>query len=509
MSKIVLSCAVLFVLVLSVTPASAATCESLAGLKLPNTTITSAQTVAAGEFTPPAGGRGAPAPLKDLPAFCRVTATLRPSSDSDIKMEVWLPSQNWNGKLEAVGNGGWNGSISYNALSTSPGLGTALAKGYAAVASDLGHTGGNANFAIGHPEKVIDFGYRAVHEMTVQAKAITNAFYGNAPKYSYFYGCSAGGREAMKAAQMYPEDYDGIIAGSPGLDWTSRAAQAVRIDQMVLKDPSAKIPTAKLQLLNTAALNACDALDGAKDNIIENPKACKFDPGVLACKAADDGSCLTASQVELARAVYTSPVNSKTKREITGLYPGSELAWTDSGWSAPARSTGLEQFRNIVYQDPQWDISKFNWDTDVPKAEEVDKNTINALDPNLKKYFDHGGKLIQYHGWSDAQISPGNSTQYYQRVVDANGGSSKVMNNYRLFMVPGMGHCGGGTGAATFDMLTALEKWVEQKQAPDSIPGSHATQGKIDRTRPLCPYPQLATYKGSGDINDAANFSCK
>jgi feruloyl esterase len=506
MSKIVLSCVVLCVLVLTVIPASAATCEGLASLKLPNTTITSAETVAAGAFTPPAGARGTPMPLKDLPEFCRIRATLKPSSDSDIKMEVWLPSQNWNRKLEAVGNGGWNGTIQY----TPPrGLADAVEKGYAAVGSDLGHTGGNANFALGHPEKVTDFGYRAVHEMTVQAKAIINAFYGNAPKYSYFQGCSAGGREAMKAAQMYPEDYDGIIAGSPGLDWTSRAAQAVRIDQMVLKDPSAKIPTAKLQLLNTAALNACDALDGAKDNIIENPKACKFDPGVLACKASDDGSCLTASQVELARAIYTSPLNSKTKREITGLYPGSELAWTDSGWSAPARSTGLDQFRNIVYQDPQWDISKFNWDTDVPKAEEVDKNTINALDPNLKKFFDHGGKLIQYHGWSDSQISPGNSTEYYKRVLEANGGVSKVWNNYRLFMVPGMGHCGGGTGTATFDMMAALEQWVEQKKAPDSIPASRTVAGKVDRTRPLCPYPQLATYKGSGDINDAANFSCK
>jgi feruloyl esterase len=504
MSKIVLSCVVLCVLVLSVIPASAAaTCESLAGIKLPNTTITSAKTIGAGEFTPPAGGRGAPAPMKDLPAFCRVELTLKPSSDSDIKAEVWLPAQNWNGKLEAIGNGGWNGSITYrNGLD-------AVAKGYATVASDLGHTGGNASFALGHPEKVTDFGYRAVHETTVQAKALVDAFYGNAPKYSYFSGCSAGGRQAMKAAQMYPNDFDGIIAGSPGLDWTSRAAQAVRIDQMVLKDPNAKIPTAKLQLLNTAALNACDALDGAKDNIIENPKACKFDPGVLACKASDDGSCLIASQVELARAIYTSPLNSKTKREITGLYPGSELAWTDSGWSNPARSTGLDQFRYVVYQDEKWDISKFNWDTDVAKAEEVDKNTINALDPNLKKFMDRGGKLIQYHGWSDSQISPGNSTQYYQRAVDANGGLSKVMNNYRLFMVPGMGHCGNGTGTATFDMLAALEKWVEQKQAPDSIPASRTVQGKVDRTRPLCPYPQLATYKGSGDINDAANFACK
>jgi feruloyl esterase len=451
-------------------------------------------------------------PLKDLPEFCRIRATLKPSNDSDIKMEVWLPSQNWNGKLQGVGNGGWNGSIPYTSVGVGGGLADALAKGYAAVASDVGHTGGNASFALGHPEKIIDFGYRAVHEMTVQAKAIINSFYGNAPKYSYFSSCSAGGREAMKAAQMYPDDFDGIVAGSPGLDWTSRAAQAVRIDQMVLKDPSAKIPTAKLQLLHTAALNACDALDGVKDDIIENPKVCKFDPGVLACKASDDGSCLTASQVELARAIYTSPLNPKTKREITGLYPGSELSWTDTGWSAPSRSTGLDQFRYIVYQDEKWDISKFNWDTDIVKAEETDKSIINALDPNLKKFFDRGGRLIQYHGWSDPQISPGNSTQYYQRVLDTMGGPSKVMNSYRLFMVPGMAHCGNGTtgtGTATFDMMAAVVQWVEQKKAPDSIPASRTVAGKVDRTRPLCPYPQVATYKGSGDINDAANFTCK
>ena len=503
MSKIVLSCVVLCVIVLTVIPASAATCESLASLKLPNTTITSAQTVPAGGFTLAGGGGRGASQFSNLPAFCRVAATSKPSNDSDIKIEIWMPAQNWNGKFEAVGNGAWTGSIGYAAMAEG------ITRGYAVGSTDTGHTGGSANFAMGHPEKVVDFGYRAVHELTVNGKAIIEGLYGNAVRYSYFTGCSAGGRQALKAAQMFPTDFDGIIAGSPGLDWTGRAAGAVRIEQFIQKNENGRIPAEKLRMLNSAVINACDGLDGLKDGIIDNPTMCKFDPAVLQCKASDDASCLTPAQVQTAREIYVSPINPKTQREITGLARGSELGWTDLGWTASARSTGLDQFRYLVYQDPQWTVDKFNFDVDIAKAEQSDNNTINALDPNLKKFLERGGKLIQYHGWSDPQISPFNSTQYYERVVQAVGDANRVKNNYRVFMVPGMGHCGGGTGTSTFDMLSALEQWVEQKKAPDSIPASRTVAGKVDRTRPLCPYPQLATYKGSGDINDAANFSCK
>jgi feruloyl esterase len=246
-----------------------------------------------------------------------------------------------------------------------------------------------------------------------------------------------------------------------------------------------------------------------KDGLIENPKRCTFDPGILQCKDADGASCLTAAQVETARLIYSVAVNSRTGREVTGLEPGSELGWTDLGWTASARATGLEQFRFLVFSDPQWDVQQFNVESDLARAEESDRNTINALDPNLKAFIDRGGKLLQYHGWSDPQISPGNSTQYYTRVLQAPGGAAAVQRSYRLFMAPGMGHCGGGEGPNTFDMVGALEQWVESGKPPDQIIASHSTNGIIDRTRPLCPYPRVATYKGTGSTDEAANFECR
>ena len=487
---------------LTVVPVTAATaCEALAGLKLADTTITSAESVAAGAFVAPGGrgGRGAAQP--DLPAFCRVAATLKPSTDSDIKIEVWMPASNWNGKYQAVGNGGWNGAIGY------PAMMTALRRGYATSSTDTGHAGDTAEFAFGHPEKLIDFGYRSVHDMTVKAKAILGAYYDNPLKYAYWNGCSAGGRQAMKEAQKFPADFDGIIAGSPGLDWTGRAVGAMRIAQ-VAKDENARVTPAKAQIIHTAAIEACDAVDGIKDGVIDDPKKCKFDPGVLECKGADAPSCLTKAQAQTARMMYMSPVNPKTKREITGLEPGSELGWTDQGWTGGARNAGLSLFRFVVYKDPMWDADKFNFETDVVRAE-ADAEVTNALDPNLKPFFDRGGKLIQYHGWADPQISPGNSVQYYKRVTDANGGVARVQASHRLFMAPGMGHCGGGEGPNTFDMMTAIEQWVENKTAPVQIVASHSRDGKVDRTRPLCPYPQVASYKGSGSTDEAANFVCK
>jgi feruloyl esterase len=467
---------------------------------LPGTTITMAQAVPAGGFTPP-GGRGNAEPARDLPAFCRVAATLKPSSDSDIKMEVWLP-MNWNGKFQAVGNGAFTGNIAY------PAMMTALTRGYAVASTDTGHSGGSASFAMGHPEKLIDFGYRSVHETTVTSKKVIASYYDAGPKFSYWNGCSAGGRQGMAEAQRYPEDFDGIIAGAPGLDWTGRAAAANRVAQ-ALQNEERRLSQPKLQALHAAVLEACDTLDGVKDGVFENPKKCKFDPGTIQCKGADAPNCLTAPQVETARMMYSSPVNPKTKREITGVAPGSELGWTDQGWSASARATGLDQLRFIVFQDPAWDIQKFNFDADIARAEEMDNNTINALNPNLKPFIDRGGKLIQYHGWSDPQISPENSTQYYTRVADALGGMSKIQGSYRLFMAPGMAHCGGGEGPNTFDMVTALEQWVEQKKAPAQIIATRGRNGNVERSRPLCPYPQTASYKGSGSTDDAANFVCK
>jgi feruloyl esterase len=478
-----------------------ASCGELSKLALPGTTITLAARVDAGAFTPPAATRSEA--FRSLPAFCRVAATLKPTPDSDIKMEVWLPLSGWNGKFMAVGNGAFSGAISYSAMMV------AIGRGYAVGSTDTGHEGGSASFALGHPEKLIDFGWRAVHEMTATSKKIVAAYYDAGPRFSYWNGCSAGGRQAMKEAQRFPADYDGIIAGAPALDWTSRAAQAVRVAKTLEKTEAARLLRPQRELLHHAVLEACDALDGGKDGLIADPDRCTFDPAALQCKASNASACLTVEQVETARLIYSSPNNPKTGRPITGLSRGSELGWTDLGWTASARATGLDQFRFVVFQNPKWEMSEFSFDSDIARAEDTDAGTINALDANLKPFVDRVGKLIQYHGWSDPQISPGNSTQYYARVLQVLGGRNNVQGSYRLFTVPGMAHCGGGEGPNTFDMVSALEQWVERGSAPDQILATHSTDNVADRRRPLCPYPQIAAYQGTGSLDEAANFVCR
>jgi feruloyl esterase len=490
--------------------AAAASCESLSSLALKETTITTAQAVAAGAFAPPEGGGGRGggrgkqgAGYGDLPAFCRVAFTVKPSADSDIKVEVWMPASGWNNKFEADGNGGWTGSITPNTLAA------AMRRGYAAAMTDTGHDGGSASFALGHPEKVIDFGYRAVHEMAVKSKAIIMAFYGEAPKYSYWNGCSAGGKQGLKEAQMFPGDFDGIVAGTPVNDWVGRALGAVWMGQAMHNDEASYIPPAKYPAIHKAALDACDALDGVKDGVIDEPQKCKFDPKVMECKGADAPDCLTTPQVESARKIYSGVINPRTKEVIfPGLLPGSELGWGTQAGAQPF-GAGTDLFKYIVFKDPNWDYKTLNFDSDVALAVKADNNVMNAMDPNLKGYFDRGGKILQYQGWADQQMTGGNSPKYYQSVLDKMGGLSKVQDNYRLFMVPGMGHCQGGDGTDNFDKLTVLEQWVESKKAPDQIIASHMTNGAVTRTRPLCPYPQVAVYKGTGSTDEAVNFACK
>jgi feruloyl esterase len=472
-------------LMISAAPILAATCESLASLSLPATTITKTESVAAG--------------ANSLPAHCRVAATLKPSSDSDIKIEVWMPVSGWNGKYQAVGNGGWSGAIATNAMEE------ALKAGYATSSTDTGHEGGSASFALGHPEKLIDYAWRSEHEMTVKAKAIIAAFYGSGPKLSYWNGCSAGGKQALKEAQKFPDDFDGIIAGAPGNNWTGRALFAMWVAQAMHKDEAGYIPPEKYPLIHKAVVDACDELDGVKDGLVEDPTRCHFDPKVLECKGGDGASCLTTAQVESARKIYSGAINPRTKQQIfPGLEPGSELRWEVIGGPRPF-SIGDDFFKYVVFKDPKWDFRTLNFDSDAALAEKTDDGLINAVDPNLRPFFGHGGKLIQYHGWSDWQISPLNSVHYYESVLEAAGGASKVGASYRLFMVPGMGHCGGGEGPNRFDMVGALEAWREQQKAPERIVAS-TRDGK--QSRPLCPYPQRAKYKGSGSADEAGNFVC-
>jgi feruloyl esterase len=489
---------------LRVSAASAAACENLASLKLPNTTITLAQTVAAGAFESSTGrqGRGLAALYSELPSFCRVTATLAPSTDSDIKVEVWLPVSGWNGKFEAVGNGGWAGVISYPALSR------AVAAGYATASTDTGHVGNNGSFAVGHPEKVVDFGYRAVHEMAVQAKAIVDAYYGAAPKVSFWNGCSLGGRQGITEAQRYPADFDAIVAGAPAVNAMSLHAARIAINQIVHRSADSYIPPEKYSLIHNAALSTCDALDGVKDGVIDSPSLCKFDPKVLACKDADGPGCLTAAQVETARALYAPVKDPKTGTVVFPalLEPGSELGWATLAGPQPV-GTALDQFKYVVFGDTAWDWRTFNMTTDLARGIRQDAGVIDSGKVNLKTFFDRGGKLLMYHGWADQQVAASNSLDYFGKVTKT-AGKSAAGKSIELYMVPGMGHCAGGAGTDTFDMMAAIESWTKTGRAPESILASHRTGGIVDRTRPLCPFGKVARWKGTGSTDDAANFTC-
>ena len=542
-----LACAAL-ALLLAVLPTAATaqrSCENLSALKLPDTTVTLAQTVPAGDFVPPAvaslgapgdlpgrgqggrgaaegipqgargggapagrGGRGNPAAAiyATLPNFCRVAAEIKPTSDSGIKIEVWMPSSDWNGKLQSTGNGGWSGAIGYTAM------GQALARGYATAGTNTGHDGGSGSFALGHPEKLKDFGYRAVHLMTLEAKAIISAYYGRGPSLSYWNACSTGGRQGLREAQQFPNDYDGIIAGAPANYMTHLEAWTLWAPAAMNATPESAVPAAKFALIHQAVLAACDALDGVKDGVMEDPRNCHFDPKTLICKSGDASDCLTVAQAQTVTKIYEPATNPRTKAIIFPPFePGSELGWTFfAGPNPPSVATDL--FKYETFKDANWDWHTFDFDKDVALADKVDGGVLNTLDSNLEPFFARGGKLIQYHGWADSLIAPGNSIDYYESVVEKLGGVSKVDDNYRLFMVPGMGHCGGGEGATNFDMVTALEAWREHDAAPERViatkyAGNNPASG-VAMTHPLCPYPQAAQYKGTGDTNDAANFVC-
>ena len=484
--------------------ASPTPCEGLAALKLVSGRVDTAQAVPAGAFQTPAGrgGGGGNANYSSLPAFCRVSLTLTPSADSDIKVEIWLPQTGWNGKFQAVGNGGWTGSIGYPALSR------ALQKNYATASTDTGHKGERASFALGHPEKMIDFAFRAVHEMTVQGKVVTSAFYGSGPKYSYWNGCSSGGKQGLKEAQLFPDDFDGIIAGAPANNWIHQKAAVVNSSQTVHRDEAHDIPPAKYAVIHKAVLDKCDSLDGVKDGILENPRACRFDPSVLECKGADAPSCLTSAQLDSVKKLYAPVTVPKTGEFLfPGLEPGSELSWEVQAGKEP-RTVAVDLFMYVVFKDPKWDYMTLDLNKDVALADQSEGNMMAATNPNLKPFFAHNGKLLMYHGWADPNIMPGNSVNYYSSVLNFAGWKGTEQESIRLFMVPGMGHCSGGEGPNEFDMVKALEDWVEGGKVPATIPVARREKGAVVRTRPLCAYPQAAKYKGTGSTDDTANFTC-
>lgn len=505
-------------------------CESLATLPLADTTIDIAVTVPTGTFVPP----GATTPI-DTTA-CRVAGSIKPTSDSDIRFEVWMPSSGWNGKFLSAGEGGFAGAISYG------GIAAALRRGYAGGSSDTGHVGGTADFAPGHPEKVTDYGWRGKHLQAVRSKEIIRAFYGERVRHSYFSSCSNGGRQAMMEIQRFPDDYDGVLVGAPAHDWVNLMTGFVWNEQALWNTPGAHLNAAKLAAVQAATLATCDALDGVTDGVAEDPRQCKFNPASLACPAGTDSdSCLTPPQVEAVRKIMAGPRSPTSGRQIfTGYFTsaaGEAASWPlwIAGPPVPGASVqgffGNAFFGRIVQEIPApgvWDFSTFNFGTDLFVANKKTARKMVANDPELRSFRreNRRGKIIIWHGWEDPAISAHTAVDYYERALRENHDAPDFV---RLFMVPGMLHCGGGRGPNSFgqslpqapplsdapehDILSALERWVERGVAPKRIVAvkyfsDQPAQG-VERTRPLCVYPAVAVWKGSGSTDDAANFDCR
>ena len=459
--------------------------------------------------------------LKGLPAFCRVQGILRPSPDSEIHFEVWLPAERWNHRYLGTGNGGFAGSIGYGQMAGN------LRRGFATAGQDAGHAAGaeDARWAYHHPEKVVDFGWRGLHLTTERAKGITARFYGTAVQRSYFDSCSDGGREALMEAQRFPEDFDGILAGAPAYNWTGLLTAGLDVNQKADGTAAEFIPASKLPAITAAVLAQCDAADGLKDGIVSDPRRCHFDPAALVCKSGDATTCLTPPQIGALKAIYAGGHTADGKLLSPGLMPGGEASgwkgWVINDSAAPSNYVqGF--FRYMVTGDPTLDVLKVKVDEMSRLATERTSAALDATDPNLEPFLRHGGKLLLYHGWNDPAISPLGTVNYYE-AVRASVGQKGADAGVRLYLVPGMGHCTGGPGPSAFGQLgipttgpdpfaafTALQGWVEENKTPGSLLATqYAADGTVARTRPVCPYPAEAVWDGKGDASSAGSFHCE
>jgi feruloyl esterase len=383
-----------------------------------------------------------------------------------------------------------------------------LRRGYAVAGSDTGHEGGGADvsFAVGHPEKLVDFAWRAAHEMTVKSKTVIAAHYSAPPRRSYWTGCSAGGRQGLKEAQRFPDDFDGIVAAAPATTWVPLMAHAAKVQQLVT-NPTAGLAGAQLALLKGAAIAACDARDGVTDRVVEDPSRCTFDPGTLACTPASTAACLTPAQVDAARAIYAGVVHPRTSEKIfPGPAPGGELQW---GAFAPGIfPIGVNYWRDLVMRDAAWTPAKLDLDKDLALARSLDTAGLDASDPNLSAFAARGGKLLLWHGWTDGLIPAQSTIDYYEKVSAAIG-AGPAQDSVRLFMVPGVDHCAGGEGTFQIDTLAAIDAWVESGKAPEQLVASRPLAKGASRTRPLCAFPLVARYRGQGSTDQASNFACE
>jgi hypothetical protein len=513
--------------------AAPADCSSLQNTHLPDAQITAARSIAPGSFTAPDPASAPAAIFRELPAFCRVVGVIRPTSDSQIGFELWLPDQ-WNGRYLQAGNGGFAGSINYI------GLVPGIANGFAVASTDDGHVDGgtSAKWALGHPEKLIDFGYRAVHLTSVISKQVVQAYYRHGVSHTYFSGCSDGGREGLMEAQRFSADFDGYLVGAAGSDFTGVMTYLLSLGQISssLQEP---LSLTQIESVQTAALASCDAQDGITDGVVDNPLNCRFNPAALQCKSAPDGQCLSKNQVEVVSRVYAGARGGRTQ---AALAPGFQMALGNEvdqwpmligpvpkgmGHSEPLGEIfGSNFWPLIVYGDSKLDFRTLDIARAAGDARERTGALLNAVDPNLAPVRAAGKKIIQYHGWADGVVPAPYSTSYYGAVESYLGGNSRDF--YRLFMAPGVQHCGGGPGPNAFGMssdprpipafdpdrhlLAALVRWVEKGVAPERIVATKYQDDDaakaVVRTRPLCVWPQVARWTGKGSSDEAQNFVC-
>jgi feruloyl esterase len=534
------------------TPAMASPCTNLLSLQLPDTTITSATDNTTGVFTPPGG-----APITGLPAFCRVTASLIPTSDSTIKIEVWLPETKWNGRFLGTGGGGFQGVITYGELASG------IQAGFASTNSDLGTGSSGCNplycgsngmtnplatafgnpgvpttGLFGHPERIKDFGFRAIHLMTVRGKEIGKAFYGEHADKAYFAGCSTGGQNALMEAQRFPDDYDGILAGAPAFNRTHLHMAGLSLWQDTHASPGRFIQTGQMTLINQAVLAQCVGRDGgaSTDQFLTDPRDCHFDPKALLCTGGKvPPACLTADQVTTIQKYYAGTIDPVNGQVINpGAERGNEtdnvlalgLAFQEQlpeaafdGLFYWVFGPGFGQVSSAV------NFANFDFHHDVDTVDDQLAKVLNANSTDLGEFREHGGKLLMYHGWADPLIPSQSSINYFNALVgndghgfqqvsfnsDGSPGLQRTQSFARLFMVPGMYHCSGGPGPNTFDALSPLVNWVENSVAPDTITATkfvNDTPPAVQMTRPLCVYPKVAKYSGSGSTTIAANFTC-
>jgi feruloyl esterase len=476
-------------------------CDALAKFKAKDITEIRATTVAASGNTP---------------GYCRVTGVLAP----EIAFEVSLPDK-WSGRFYMVGNGGHAGD-DLEAAGRVTQRHDALRMGFAFAQTNTGHDSRKeqgATFVMSNPQKAIDYAYRAVHLTAVTAKEITKDYYGKAVSKAYWNSCSNGGRQGLIEAQRYPEDFDGVIANAPWLDQTGFTVGAMWNQRALTGAP---LTAPKVTLLAQRVMEKCDAVDGLKDGVIDDPRKCSFDARVDApvCRAGEDGAnCLTGAQAEAIMKVYGGPVRNG-KPYFPGFMPGSEaiLANGNSNWmnsivaaqptAKPADfnlAEGTMRYLVLTPPKPEWDFQTFNFDKDTSLLDAWSKKA-DAKNPDLSKFSRRGGKLLMTYGWADQVLQPMMGVKYFEEVLAKLG--PKTTDFFRLFMVPGMAHCSGGVGTDRLDPVSVIVDWVEKGKAPESIEASRVVNNQVVRTRPLCPYPKVARYSGQGSIDDAKNFAC-